>query len=164
MRRVKIFLAILCVALIAGCGFRPMHSDGRTMRREMQDIYIAPIAGTNGIDLRNQLIAAWSTSNTPGAKYTLVINLHQPRTILKGLQRTGDATWQEIRMRADWELLQDGKVIAKSTEVASESYTFVADLISAHASHIHAMQNAIQMIGSKIESKVNAKLATRDGA
>jgi len=161
MSKIKIFLILISVAWISGCGFRPMHSDGRMMRREMQDIYIAPISGTTGIDLRNQLIVAWGTSNTEGARYTLKVNLHPPRTILKGLQRTGDATWQEIRIRADWKLYENEKEIARGTESASESYTFVADLISAHASHIHAMNNSVQLVGSRIEAKVNAKLATK---
>jgi len=146
-----------CCALCA-CGFVPMYSDGRALRAELADVHIAPIAGTNGIDLRNYLILAWNTANDPNAKYELKVKLNDPITIYKGLQRSGDATWEEVRMTASWTLSADGKVIAQASETASESYTFVSDLVSASAAKTNATQNAIAGIAQKIEMKVNAKL------
>jgi hypothetical protein len=154
----KIIPLVVFHISLAGCGFAPMYSDNAALQMELADIYIAPIAGTNGIDLRNHLILAWNTQNDPGAKYRLSVKLNDPETIYKGLQRTGDATWEEIRIKASWTLSSDGKVIAKSSEAASESYAFVSDLVSANASKISATGNAIQEIGNKIELKVNAKL------
>jgi hypothetical protein len=135
-----------------------MYSDNAALQRELADIYIAPIAGTNGIDLRNRLILAWNTANEAPAKYHLSVRLNEPETIYKGLQITGDATWEEVRIRASWELKSGEETIAKSSEAASESYTFVSDLVSANASKTSAIGNAIQEIGNKIELKVNAKL------
>ena len=151
-------LLILCALWAAGCGFVPMYSDNRGLQAELNDIYIAPIAGTNGIDLRNHLILNWNTVNEPGQKYELRVKLAEPVTIYKGLQRSGDATWEEVRVTASWTLSSDGRVIAGATETASESYTFVSDLVSANASRISATQNVIQSIGNKIEMRVNAKL------
>jgi hypothetical protein len=143
---------------LAGCGFAPMYSDNAALQKELEDIYIAPIAGTNGIDLRNRLILAWNTANDKSAKYRLSVKLSDPETIYKGLQRSGDATWEEVRIKASWELKSGDDTIAKSSEAASESYTFVSDLVSANASKTSAIGNAIQEIGNKIELKVNAKL------
>jgi len=156
----KALFIIHCSLLIvlSGCGWTPMHSNSRALQVELSDIYIHPIAGTNGIDLRNYLILNWNTPNIPGAKYELRVQLDEPVTILKGLQRTGDATWEEVRLRAFWTLSKDGKVIAQATEAAAESYTFVSDLVSSTASRTNATQNAIQAIGDKIEMKVNARL------
>lgn len=144
--------------MLAACGFTPMYKDNSALQAEISDIYIAPIAGTNGIELRNFLILSWNTDNNPGAKYTLKVKLYDPTTTYKGLQRSGDATWEEVRVVADWTLSSDDKIIVKSSETASESYTFVSDLVSANASRTSATQNAIQTIGANIEMKINAKL------
>jgi hypothetical protein len=103
----------------------------------------------------------WRTPNNPGAKYVLRVMLYEPVTVYKGLRRSGDATWEEVRMTAMWSLSDGERVIAKSTESAAESYTFVADLVSANAAKISAEQNAIRSIGDKIEQKVNAKVKNR---
>jgi hypothetical protein len=135
-----------------------MYSDNQKLQDEVSDIYIAPIAGTNGIDLRNYLILGWNTPNNPDAKYRLSVSLNEPATIYKGLQRSGDATWEEIRINASWTLSAGKKVIIRSSESASESYAFVSDLVSANASKISATNNAIRQISERIEAKVNAKL------
>ncbi|MDR3208336.1 MAG: hypothetical protein LBT45_00635 [Rickettsiales bacterium] len=158
----KFPLLASCLLLLSSCGFSPMYSDNAALQKELADIYIAPIAGTNGIGLRNRLILAWNTANETAAKYHLSVKLNEPETIYKGLQRSGDATWEEVRIRAAWELKSGGKTIAKSSETASESYTFVSDLVSANASKISAIDNAIQEIGNQIELKVNAKLKRGD--
>jgi archaellin len=135
-----------------------MYSNADNLQKKTVDIYIAPIAGTNGIDLRNRLILGWNTANAGGEKYRLTVRLNEPATIFKGLQRTGDATWEEIRIDASWVLSADDETIAQSRETASESYTFVSDLISANASKTAAIRHAVNSIGDKIEIKVNAKL------
>ena len=157
MKKVISIFALL-FPLLAGCGFVPMYSESHVLKAELADIYIAPIAGTNGIDLRNHLILNWNTSNIEGAKYTLHVDLREPQTFLKGLQRTGDATWEEVRVTATWRLSRDGETVAQSTETAAESYTFVADLVAAAASRANATRNAIRVIGNRITMKVNAKL------
>ena len=149
---------VSCLLSLTACGFAPMYSDARALHMELSDIYIEPIAGTNGIDLRNHLIMNWRTPNNPGAKYVLRVMLLEPVTIYKGLRRSGDATWEDVLMTAEWSLSEGETVIAKSAESAAESYTFVADLVSANAAKISAEQNAIRSIGDKIEQKVNARL------
>jgi hypothetical protein len=143
---------------LGGCGFTPMYEENRKLQDKMLEIYIAPIEGTDGIDLRNHLISKWNTKNLPDSKYKLDVKLNKPTTVFKALQRTGDATWEEVRMTASWTLSEKAKVITKSSESASESYTFVSDLVSANASKTSAMQNAIKIISDSIELKVNAKL------
>jgi hypothetical protein len=135
-----------------------MYSDGRRLSDMVADIYIAPIAGTNGIDLRNRLILAWNTANTGAEKYRLSVNLAAPATAYKALQRSGNATWEEVRITANWTLSQGERTISRSTETASESYSFVPDLVAANASRTTAETNAVNSIGDKIEMKVNAKL------
>jgi len=158
MKKIGLFFCAAGAALSAGCGFTPVLSDNGRLGAKTRDIYIAPISGTTGIDLRNRLIVAWNTPSAEGARYTLAVKLDNPTTIYKGLQTTGAATWEEVRLEASWTLSENGAVIARSHETASESYTFVSDLISANAAKTTAISNAINSIGDKIEMKVNARL------
>jgi len=144
----------LCLALCA-CGFAPMESAPQT-----NDIFIGTISGTNGIDLRNALCAKFETDNVPGAKYTLTVNLAAPGMIMKGIQRTGDSTWQEVRIAATYTLKDDaGKELLRGSDTASESYAFVRDLVASNASYNNAVQSTISILADKISIKVNAKLS-----
>lgn len=118
------------------------------------DIYVAPISGINGIDLRNGLNAKFGGVREPSAKYTLTVKLNEPVTRYKALESTGDATWQEIVLTAKYTLSADGKKIASGSESASESYTFVRYLVAANASYNNAVQNTIQVLVDKIGARV----------
>lgn len=137
--------------LLAACGFQPMYTSRDT------DIYVAPISGINGIDLRNGLNAKFGGVRDANAKYTLAVNLKNPVTRYKALESTGDATWQEIVLTANYTLTADGKQIARGTESASESYTFVRYLVAANASYNNAVQNIIQVLSEKIGTRVIAE-------
>ncbi len=137
--------------LLASCGFQPMYTEQDT------DIYVAPISGINGIDLRNSLNAKFGGVRDANAKYTLTVDLREPRTKYKALELSGDATWQEISLTARYTLTADGKRIASGSETASESYTFVRYLVAANASYNNAVQNTIQVLSEKIGTRVIAE-------
>ncbi|MBR1380252.1 MAG: hypothetical protein IJ560_01550 [Alphaproteobacteria bacterium] len=148
MRKIIFFLLVLAMA---GCGFRPMYSDN------IADIYVAPVSGVNGIELRNALNAQFGGQKDATAPYVLKVNLMGPSTKYKALNPTGDATWQEISMRATYTLTHNGKQIASGTEVASESYTFVRYLVAANASYNNAVKNTINVLGNKIGARAIAE-------
>lgn len=125
-------------------------------KQPTQDIYVAPISGTNGIDLRNALNAKFGDVRDETAKYTLMVQLDEPITKYKAIQSTGDATWQEVQLRARYTLKQGDKEIATGRENASESYTFVRYLVAANASYNNAVQNTIKVLSDKIGTRVNA--------
>ena len=114
----KILLILLLMAVTA-CGFQPVFSGDDT------DIYVTPISGINGIDLRNALWARFGGQRESDAAYTLTVRLQDPVTQYKALEQTGDATWQEISLTATYTLSYNGAEIASGTERAAESYTFV---------------------------------------
>ncbi|HNY25679.1 MAG TPA: hypothetical protein PKJ33_04035 [Alphaproteobacteria bacterium] len=136
------------VLFLAACGFSPLYSDKQV------DVYVAPISGTNGIDLRNALNAEFGGGKDEIAKYKLVIKLDEPTTKYKAIQQTGDATWQEVQLEATYVLSKDKKEIAKSREVAAESYTFVRYLVAANASYNNAVQNSIKILANKIGTRI----------
>lgn len=146
----KIFI-ILFVLIISACGFHPMFSGTDT------DIYVAPISGINGIDLRNALWARFGGQRGPDATYTLTVKLDDPVTQYKALERTGDATWQEISLTATYTLAHNGVTIATGMERASESYTFVRYLVASNASYNNAVQNTIRVLAEKISARAIAE-------
>ena len=140
------------IILCSGCGFQPMFSGQDT------DIYVAPISGINGIDLRNGLNAKFGgQKDEHTAKYKLVVNLQAPVTQYKALETTGDATWQQIILNASYVLSCDGKEIARGKESASESYSFVRYLVAANASYNNAVQNTINVLADKISTRTIAE-------
>ncbi len=147
MKKCLVFL------LLAGCGFRPMFSGTDT------DIYVAPISGINGIDLRNSLNAKFGGAHDTNAEYVLTVKLDEPVTQYKALERTGDATWQQVSLTANFELAQNGEKIASGREVAAESYTFVRYLVAANASYNNAVRNIINVLADKISVRVISSAA-----
>lgn len=144
---------LLLVVLVAGsaCGFKPMFSGQDT------DIYVEPISGINGIELRNALWAKFGGQRGADATYKLTVKLNNPNTQYKALERTGDATWQEVSLTATYVLTHDGKQIATGTERAAESYTFVRYLVASNASYNNAVKNTINVLAEKIGTRAIAE-------
>lgn len=146
---------IICL-ILGACGFHPIFSGTDT------DIYVPPISGINGIELRNALNAQFGGQRDATAKYKLDVTLNEPVTQYKALQSTGDATWQEIKLTATYVLSQGDTIIARGTESASESYTFVRYLVAANASYNNAVENTIAVLANKISLRAIAKTYDSD--
>jgi hypothetical protein len=144
---------LILLFVLAACSFKPVFSGDKT------DIYVAPISGINGIELRNALNTKFGGPHENGAPYTLRVTLKNPITKYKALEPTGDATWQEIYLSANYVLEHNGEKIASGTEVASESYTFVRYLVAANASYNNAVANTITVLADKIGTRVIAEIS-----
>ncbi len=147
----KKFLFVLIISVLSACGFQPMFTGQTT------DIYVTPINGINGIELRNALWAKFGDQYGPDAKYTLTVQLRDPITKYMALAQTGDAEWQEISITANYTLTQNGKRIASGVETASESYAFVSYLVASNASYNNAVKNTIRTLSEKIGTRVIAE-------
>lgn len=144
----KIFLFLMLTA----CSFKPIFSGSNT------DIYVAPISGINGIELRNSLNSQFGGMHDQTAMYSLTVNLQEPVTRYKALERAGDAVWQEVKLNASYVLKQGNKEIAKGSESAAESYTFVRYLVAANASYNNAVMNTIHQLSEKISMRVISEI------
>ena len=140
----KLFLCLL----MAACSFRPVFSGDDT------DVYVAPISGINGIELRNSLNSKFGGMHDSGARYTLTVDLQEPTTTYKAFERAGDASWQEVKLNASYVLQYDGKEIARGSESAAESYTFVKYLVASNAAYNNAVMNTIHVLADKISMRV----------
>ena len=137
----------LCLFL-AACSFNPVFSGNDT------DVYVTPISGINGIELRNALNANFGGMHEQNAKYTLTVDLKQPVTSYKAFERSGGASWQEVKLNASYVLKENGKEIASGAESAAESYTFVRYLVASNASYNNAVMNTIHVLAEKISMRV----------
>jgi hypothetical protein len=146
MKVIVLFLAL------AACSFKPIFSGDST------DIYVAPIRGINGIELRNSLNSEFGGMHDQNAKYTLIVDLQEPVTQYKALERAGDAVWQEVRLNASYVLKQGDKEIANGDESAAESYTFVRYLVAANASYNNAVANTIHQLSEKISMRAISEI------
>ncbi len=142
---------LLILLLLTGCGFQPMFSGDDT------NIYVDKISGINGIELRNALNAKFGGEHDTDAAYKLVVSLKRPSLAYKGLDRTGTATWQAVKLTANYQLFAGKNKIASGQETASESYTFVRYLVAANASYNNAVQNAISVLADKISVRAIAE-------
>lgn len=146
---------ILLLALTA-CSFKPVFSGDKN------DIYVAPISGINGIELRNSLNAKFGGIHEQNAKYTLTVNLSEPITQYKAFERAGDAAWQEVKLNASYTLKQGDKIIATASESAAESYTFVRYLVASNASYNNAVMNSIHQLSEKISMRVITEIQKQE--
>ncbi len=146
---------ILLCLMLAGCSFQPVFSGGDT------DVYVAPISGINGIELRNSLNAKFGGAHeesAENAKYNLTVNLRDPNTHYTALNRAGGATWQEVKLNASYVLKEGNKEIARGDESAAESYAIVGYLVAATASYNNAVMNTINVLSEKISMHVMAEI------
>ena len=120
------------------------------------DIYVPVISGINGIELRNALNTKFGGQKESNAPYKLTVTLNDPQTKYKALEPTGAATWQEIKLTANYVLTYHDKTISTGTESASESYTFVRYLVAANASYNNAVANTITVLADKIGTRAIA--------
>ena len=142
---------IILLLMLAGCSFQPVFSGSDA------DIYVAPINGINGIELRNSLNAQFGGAHENDAKYNLTVDLREPTKQYMALNRAGGATWQEVKLNASYILKEGNKEIARGSESAAESYAIVGYLVAANASYNNAILNAINVLSEKISMHVLAE-------
>ncbi|MCL2629109.1 MAG: LPS assembly lipoprotein LptE [Alphaproteobacteria bacterium] len=158
-------LILILAAFISGCGWTPMYSTSDSKQQLEYSVHIAPIPGTDGVDLRNRLRAELNPFGEPAdPAYKLEVKLSKS-DILKGIQRTGDATWQEIRITASWRLIDsaNNRAVLSGSDTVSESFTFVQNLVAADSAASTAMQSAIRILSGKISTRVKV-FAMKDGS
>lgn len=130
--------AVLGIALgLAACGFRPLHGDGGgSIRTDLSDIEIAPVADRVGQMFRNHLLETIHPEGQPSApRYRLVTGLTE-RVQRVGFQKNEFATRANLLLAANYtvislstreELFSGSHSVAASYNILSQQY---ATLIS----------------------------------
>jgi hypothetical protein len=154
----KQILTLALTLTLFSCGFKPMHVTKEL--QQTRSIQIETIAGTNGVDLRNNLRSIWGITGDSGGEYILQVKLQGPSRRFKGIQMTGDATWQTVRIEAEYKLSDaEGNILLSAVDFAEDSYTFVQDLVAAQASYNNSVQSTIRLLAEKIALRVNVALS-----
>ncbi|MDR2685970.1 MAG: hypothetical protein LBB23_04325 [Rickettsiales bacterium] len=157
-------LTCIFAVLVSACGWTPLYSTGEKNQLEYP-VHIKAIAGAEGVVLRNRIRTELNPFGEPNdPRYTLAVKLNPRAETYKGIQRTGDATWQEIRITASFDLIDSvsGKAVLSDSAEVSESYTFVQNLIAANSASEAATSSALRILSEKISMRI--KIFIKSGA
>ncbi len=152
-------LVVLIVAVLAGCGFRPMHAtfaDG-AVADELAQVYIAAIPDRVGQRLRNDLLDRMTPKGVPAKNaYRLEVNLTSTRPPT-ALSTSDLATRRNYSLTARFTLTSsDGKKRLMSGQYrALTSFDIVDSEYATLASHDYAEKLAAAQVADVIFTKVS---------
>lgn len=161
--------AILSVALLAGCGFRPLYDDPEPapgvvgVGDSLAAVEIAPIPDRVGQLVRNDLLYHLGASDGGGAAdYRLDVRLAESISEL-AVERTGFATRSNLRLAASYSLvdLGTGLQLVSGRTRAISSYNIVDASFSTLTAQNAARERAAARVAEDIRSRLAAYFAGR---
>ncbi|MBN2675831.1 MAG: hypothetical protein JXR30_01105 [Alphaproteobacteria bacterium] len=156
----KIFL--LSFFFIFGCGFHPLYQE--SSQAVLEGVFISPISGTRGIDLRQQLRQVFAPhGDVKAPTYRVEVNLHEPRVDLRGVRQDGTATWGTVIAKADVKLIftPDESILLQNQETAFSSYQVLSSVYASMTASEDSYDRATETLGRQIISRVQARIAQR---
>lgn len=156
---------VLCLAALAGCGFRPLYATYRdgSVADDMAQIYVAAIADRNGQMLRNHLLDMMTPKGVPDpGRYRLEVNLNssRPPTVLSTDEL---ASRRDFRLNANFVLMSaDGKTVLKrGRHQAITSYNIVDSEFASLSSLRRAEELAVGQVAEAIRTQLALYFADR---
>ena len=158
-----IVAAILCLAALAGCGFRPLHStESRASSANLAEITIAPIPDRVGQQLRNRLRDEINPLGTPSSpRYVLSVKLSESLQNL-AVRKDEVATRANLILRANFQLtrLHDRAVVMSSNAVSANSYNILSSDFATLSAENDARARAVSEISDDIKARVSVFLTS----
>jgi len=157
-------VALALVAVVAGCGFRPLHERGTAgAPAVLAAIEINNIAGRRGQKLRNLLLDRLNPHGAPRVPlYVLTIVLSESKGGL-GVRKDAFATRAFLTVKAGFSLvragLQEGGRFAGSTS-STNFYNIVQSEFATLAAEEDARDHALRAIADEIRRRITAALRT----
>ncbi|HEY1707353.1 MAG TPA: LPS assembly lipoprotein LptE [Rhizomicrobium sp.] len=157
--RVKVAVAAAAALLLSACGFHPLYAtqgQDSGAGRIFSSVYVEPISGDAGYEMRNSLINLLSASDrVTDWRYRLTVTLHDE---LEGsaLQNDASITRYNYTLTADY-TLTDAKtatVIKKGKDSSLTAYNVVQ---SPYATLI-AQKDAQRRAGDEIAERIRLDL------
>ena len=163
MRRVLALLApIAMVALLPGCGLRPLYASGGAgpVANTLASIEVAPIGGQRGWLVRNALNDRLHRQSEGPARYRLEVELDDQITGF-GVRQDNAITRERRTLRARYRLLDaaTGGVLLDQS-AASDAGIDVAGSEYATAA---AEQTALERLTETLADQIVARVATYAG-
>lgn len=165
-------LAVL-VALVAGCGFRPVYATKAVAVDEdaaepvvleaLAATEVAPIADRSGQLLRNELVFLFSAgghSVTP--RYSLGVTLTETISTI-AVQITGLATRANLRLNANYALtdLATGQIVLREQADAFGSYDLLPDEFATLIAGRYAREQGVERLARILHMRLAAFHGTR---
>ena len=152
-------LPLLLLAVLSGCGLRPVYSGGSdgVVARMFGTIEVGPIEGQSGWFVRNKLIDRLGQSGTGGAPaYRLDVTLDDNLTQF-GIRGDRAATRERRTLRARYQLvsLAQGQVLLDATAGSDAGI----DVVSSEYATVAAEQTALENLSGIVADQIVARLA-----
>ena len=149
-----IALLILAVAILAGCGFKPVHQPGgkQSVQQELGFVSVAIIAGRIGLILRNRLLEKL----TPGGesdvpRYRLSVQLGSTTEALL-IQLDNTVTRNNLKMNAKFVLrdISADENVYTDSAYSVGSYNVVDSEFATAAAEKNAADRVAREVGEEI--------------
>ena len=153
----RLLLAVSAVALLGGCGLRPLYSGGArgTVATALRSVEVAPIPGRAGYLLRGSLIDQLGQGDGGEVLYRLEVELDDQ---IAGLGiRLDDAVTRERRtLRARYRLVDArlGTVLLDATAGSDAGIDVVGSEYATVAAEQTALERLSEVVARQIVSRV----------
>ncbi len=152
----------MCLAALAGCGFRPLHSQkSGGSAAHLAEIRITPIADRIGQQIHNQLLDKLNPMGPPAtARYVLTVTVSESLQNL-AVRKDDVATRANLIMRVNFRLarLDDGATVMSSRAVSANSYNIVSSKFGTLSAENDARARAARELSDEIKSQLGIFLA-----
>jgi LPS-assembly lipoprotein len=166
----------LLVALVAGCGFRPVHATkalivdeaaaGPTALEALAATEVTPIADRPGQLLRNELVFLFSAGAEPVTpRYSLGVTLSETVSTI-AVQITGLATRANLRLNANYVLtdLATAQIMLRGQADAFGSYDLLSDEFATLIAERYTREQAVERLARILHMRLVAFHGTRTHA
>jgi LPS-assembly lipoprotein len=156
----KAFAAVTVAAMLAACGFTPIHGGtrGPAVRAELASVRIDPIEERVGQMLRNHLLDSMNPSGAPARPlYRLIVLLSEGKEEL-AVQRSEFATRANLRLNATYRLVRvsDGAQVYIGASNLIASYNILSNDYATLAAEGDARARASRELSDDITQRVAA--------
>lgn len=144
----------LAVFILTACGFRPVHQveNEQSIQQNLWSISVSPIAGRDGLILRNHLLGKFSPHGNSGESvYQLSVQLSKTTEALL-IQLDNTATRVNLKMNAVFVLhnLTTDTTVYKGSAYSVGSFNVVDSEFATVAAEKNAADRVAQAVGEEI--------------
>lgn len=155
----RLAAAIVAVALLGGCGLRPLYGarQGTDMDEILAQVEVAPIPDRVGQQLRNSLLDALTPKgpSRKGPRYRLHVILNEGISNL-AVQKDAFTTRANLRLDATFSLRDQtlGKSVFSSTSQSTSSFNILGSEFATVIAERSARARAVKGLSEEIRTQV----------
>ncbi len=150
-------MAAACSAVLAGCGFQPLHSrDAGGSAARLAEIRVTPIADRIGQQLHNLLLDKLTPMGPPAApRYVLRVTLSESLQNL-AVRKDEVATRANLVMRASITLVRvrDDAAVLEANAISANSYNILRQKFATLSAENDARARAVREISDEIRTRI----------